>query len=349
MSNLHKLYVLGHPVAHSKSPIMHNALYYELGLDWEYALMDCKCEEDARKFIRAGDYLGLNVTTPYKPLAYECAGERGAHETAVLAQGANVLVRGGDGDCEVISVDRTDGNVHAHADAGFNPMYAFNVDGLGCVRALMREGIDIRKQRVMICGTGPTSLSIMAAVLQAGAPRVALLGRDENRAKNVLDAWRFRKKTLTIYKSPNNSNICLDSMLGFMPEKHNVKNDRAVNSGESSVDNKRIVAGSYSAHARDILNATLIIDATPLGMNAGDPTPFDPAFISPGTCVFDVVYGHGKTALERATLGAGAKYTDGEGMLVAQATLSAQIFMDSQGVSKPDFGDAFEIMEDALA
>ena len=33
-----RLYILGHPVAHSKSPVMYNALYERLGLPWTYAL-----------------------------------------------------------------------------------------------------------------------------------------------------------------------------------------------------------------------------------------------------------------------------------------------------------------------
>ena len=35
-----RLYILGHPVAHSKSPVMYNALYERLGLPWAYALAD---------------------------------------------------------------------------------------------------------------------------------------------------------------------------------------------------------------------------------------------------------------------------------------------------------------------
>ena len=38
-----RLYILGHPVAHSKSPVMYNALYERLGLPWTYALADYAC------------------------------------------------------------------------------------------------------------------------------------------------------------------------------------------------------------------------------------------------------------------------------------------------------------------
>ena len=46
-----KLYVLGHPVAHSKSPVMYNAVYAKLGFPWEYGLIGeaCARREHPRK------------------------------------------------------------------------------------------------------------------------------------------------------------------------------------------------------------------------------------------------------------------------------------------------------------
>ena len=64
-----RLYILGHPVAHSKSPVMYNALYERLGLPWTYALADYVELDDARAFLDARDFLSVNITTPYKPLA----------------------------------------------------------------------------------------------------------------------------------------------------------------------------------------------------------------------------------------------------------------------------------------
>ena len=71
---MERLYVLGHPVAHSKSPVMHDAACRALGLDWEYGLMDCASEAEARKFLASGEWLACNVTMPYKPLALETGG-----------------------------------------------------------------------------------------------------------------------------------------------------------------------------------------------------------------------------------------------------------------------------------
>ena len=87
-----KLYVLGHPVAHSKSPVMYNAVYGKLGFPWEYRLMDCKTPAEAKAFLAARDFLSINITTPYKPEALAAATARAA--SAKLAHGANILVRG---------------------------------------------------------------------------------------------------------------------------------------------------------------------------------------------------------------------------------------------------------------
>ena len=50
-----KLYVLGHPVSHSKSPVMYNAVYEKAGLPWHYGLMDVPTVPEAETFLAARD------------------------------------------------------------------------------------------------------------------------------------------------------------------------------------------------------------------------------------------------------------------------------------------------------
>ena len=132
-----RLYLLGHPIAHSLSPAMYNAVYERLGLPWRYDLADCATEAEAQSFVDARDFLSINITTPYKPLAYQAATAKAA--TAKLAQGANVLVKKG------------------------NALIGFNTDGQGCVSYLERTGFSFAGKRVAVCGTGPTALSILHA------------------------------------------------------------------------------------------------------------------------------------------------------------------------------------------
>ena len=60
--------LLGQPVNHSLSPVMHNAAYEEMGLDWCYLAMPCDKEniEKATRALRFLDCKGLNVTIPHK-------------------------------------------------------------------------------------------------------------------------------------------------------------------------------------------------------------------------------------------------------------------------------------------
>ena len=60
--------LLGQPVSHSLSPIMHNAAYEEMGLDWCYMAIPCNKSDITQiiKTLRLINCKGLNVTIPHK-------------------------------------------------------------------------------------------------------------------------------------------------------------------------------------------------------------------------------------------------------------------------------------------
>ena len=284
-----QLYVLGHPVAHSKSPAMHNALYRELGLNWRYDLKDAPAEADALAFLEEGAFLGINITMPYKPHAFRAAAVQ--DPSAVLAQGANVLV---------------------HEPRG---LACYNTDGLGCVAYLESAGAQFAGASVMVCGTGPTSLSIMHAAAKQGAERVTLVGRSAQKTQAVLESY--------LQRLAQTADATLAHKTQFLPADYS---------------QAQAVAGS----------ANIVVDATPLGMKEGDPAPFSTEFLHEGQFVFDVVYGHGETALARGAKAAGAAFADGSGMLAGQAVLGAQLFLRAAGVEADfSFSWAFAIMAQA--
>lgn len=299
-----KNFILGHPVAHSKSPAMYNALYARLGLPWSYDFMDCPTVEQAERFVAARGFRSINVTTPYKPLAFEAATVRAS--SAKLAKGANVLVAKGDA------------------------LIAYNVDGQGCIGFLERAGVDFSEARVVVCGTGPTALSILHAAALAGAAEVTMVGRDKERSRAVLEEYASMFATLA------------STAIG-MP----AANERHLSFGQA-YDHVSLKFGSYTTSTRAIAAADVVIDATPLGMKQGDPAPFDVDLIGSDQVVFDVVYGHGETALVSAARAAGAAAFDGAGMLVAQAVATAGIVCDIAGVDMSlSFDEAFRLMADA--
>lgn len=300
-----RLYILGHPVAHSKSPVMYNALYGKLGLPWSYGFADFAEVDQARAFVDAREYLSINITTPYKPLAFESATRKAA--SAKIAQGANVLVRKGD------------------------ELIGFNTDGDGCVKFLELAGVNFKGKRVVVCGTGPTALSILHACAIAGADVLLLLSRDKERARRVLEGYIERFGLL--------ANATID----FPAAKEGHRSFR------EAYEKPAFKFGSYDTSRGALGSADIVINATPVGMKPDDPAPFDTSLLGPGQVVFDAVYASGETKLISDAKAAGCKAAyNGGGMLVAQAVATALILSDIEEVEIPyTEAEIFNLMADA--
>ena len=270
--------LIGDPVAHSLSPVMHNALYQELGKvkwpfsRWHYSAVRCASEEEAAhqiNLVRTGRYRGMNITMPYKKLAATCADF--ADAAVIAAGGANVLVR----DEEL-------------------KLCAYNTDGRGAVRAIERvTDTPLADARVLICGTGPTSLAIATASAQAGAREVTLLSRDEAKALSCVNRIRT-----------------------------------SIEPHEASVLHGR----NYAQVDMLVPRADVIVDATPRGMHPDDEAIIDTKLLHKGQVVLDTVYGHGETALLAGAWRQGAICMDGLEMLIEQAALSVEIWADAMAL-----------------
>ncbi|PDP86395.1 shikimate dehydrogenase [Glycomyces fuscus] len=158
--------VLGSPVAHSLSPVLHNAAYAAMGLDdWSYGLHECG-EEGLAPFLSGlgGEWAGLSLTMPLKRRAMELADE--VSGPALQAGGANTLVR----------------------RAG--EWHASNTDVAGIAEALAEAGADAPRSAVIL-GAGATAASALVALRRLGltAP-VTVLARDTARAGQVAAAAR---------------------------------------------------------------------------------------------------------------------------------------------------------------
>ncbi|TQN31269.1 shikimate dehydrogenase [Haloactinospora alba] len=159
--------VLGSPVEHSLSPVLHRAAYTELGLsrEWSYERIEC-AETELAGFVRECDHTwaGLSLTMPLKRVALELAEE--VHEPASYVGGANTLVFEG-GRC-----------------------HAYNTDVAGIVAALREAGIQ-RVRSATVLGGGATAASAVAALAGLGATdtgALTLLARDPNRARGAVQA-----------------------------------------------------------------------------------------------------------------------------------------------------------------
>ena len=154
--------LVGHPVAHSRSPAIHAAFARAAGIELDYVLLDAEPAGFAarvRAFFDAGG-AGLNVTLPHKPAAVALADESGG--AARRAGVANVLTRLDDG-----------------------RLRADNVDGLGFVRDLHRVGADPAGASVLLLGAGGAAAGLLPALLAAGVASVDIRNRTAARARDL--------------------------------------------------------------------------------------------------------------------------------------------------------------------
>jgi len=137
--------VIGHPIEHSLSPVMHNSVFKHLGLGYEYLKFDVH-PKDLGKFIencKENNFIGLNVTIPHKISVIRFLDK--ISEEARLINAVNTIK----------FEDKT--------------AIGFNTDGLGCVRALLEWIEEIKGKRILVLGAGGASRAISFQLAIEGA------------------------------------------------------------------------------------------------------------------------------------------------------------------------------------
>jgi shikimate dehydrogenase len=132
--------VLGKPIAHSLSPMLHRAAYVALGLaGWRYSAIECAEDELARVLAEHPDAAGFSCTMPLKRAVLRVAASASPVATAIGA--ANTLLP---------------------TSAGW---HAENTDWIGIRRSLLERGL--RPRRVIVLGAGGTAQAALAALAPA--------------------------------------------------------------------------------------------------------------------------------------------------------------------------------------
>ena len=159
--------VAGAPVAHSLSPLIHNAWLAAAAIDGVYVAFSPAPDgfPAFARGLRGGAVRGLNVTVPFKEAALAIADRKS--ERALRAGAANLLI-----------FDR-DGTIAAD-----------NTDGLGLMAALAEQspGFDVTAGAAVILGGGGAARGAAAALLDAGALEIRLINRTTARAEAIVQA-----------------------------------------------------------------------------------------------------------------------------------------------------------------
>ncbi|MGO8672355.1 MAG: shikimate dehydrogenase [Capsulimonadaceae bacterium] len=159
--------VWGHPVAHSRSPAMHNAALRELGLDWIYVPFDVAPEKvaDAVRAVRGLDMVGVNVTVPLKERVI--AGLDFVDEAAARIASVNTI----------------------HNDGGV--LRGYSTDGPGFMRSLSALGWRSTGRIVCLLGAGGSARAVAFALADRGN-RVLIVNRTPQRANNLAEEINTR-------------------------------------------------------------------------------------------------------------------------------------------------------------
>lgn len=157
--------VIGDPVSHSLSPVLHNAAFRAAGLDWVYVALPVIAGEAAQALeaMRTLGIEGLSVTMPHKEaVAASLEGE--------LSDAARKLA--------AVNCVRREGRT----------LIGENTDGRGFVDSLRHEmGIDPADSVVAVVGAGGAGRSVVLALRDAGVGRILLLNRNRARAEQALE------------------------------------------------------------------------------------------------------------------------------------------------------------------
>lgn len=261
--------LIGTPVGHSGSPAMYNYSFQKTGLDNAYLAYDIPLEktEEAVQALRVLGCKGFNVTMPCKTKVAELVDE--LSDAAKLIGACNTVV------CK-------DGK-----------LYGNNTDGMGFVRNLKENGVDVKGKKITIMGAGGAATAVQVQSALDGAAKISIFNRDDE-----------------FYANAERTQAKIKEML---PEC-----DVNVYHLE---DTEKLYA--------EIKDSDILVNATKVGMKPLDGQSLieDTSAFRPDLIVADVVYNPKETKFVQDAKAAGCKVAvGGIGMLLWQGAAAFKLF-----------------------
>jgi len=254
--------LIGYPVEHSKSPLMHNAAFQFLGLDFVYLLFSVKPShlKEAIMGLRASNVVGANVTIPYKEEVMKYLDEITPEAKFIGA---------------VNTIHNREGK-----------LIGYNTDGQGFITSLLTDGkVKLEGQKVFLLGAGGAGKAVAVKLAERGVERLVITDKIVKRTETLVGKLRENIPDCPVY--------------AIFP------------------DDKEF--------AKTLLGSTLLVNATPVGMNEGDPCVVDPEYLHKDLFIYDVIYNR-ETPLIEAAKKRGLKALGGIGMLIHQGAASFEIW-----------------------
>lgn len=175
-----KLYgLIGHPVEHSLSPLIHNYAFNSLNLNCVYTVFDVLPEklEEAVKGVKALGIRGVNVTVPHKEKIIEYLDV--VSEEALKIGAVNTVVNEG------------------------GILKGYNTDVYGFIDSLIEAGEKIERRKAVVLGAGGASKAVCVALALDGIDSIIVANRSVERAKDLSEYIKKEFKIPCDYCSIN--------------------------------------------------------------------------------------------------------------------------------------------------
>ena len=259
--------LMAYPIRHSSSPAMHNEAFAYLGLDYAYLAFEVDTDtlEDAGKGLRALKMVGSNVSMPNKTVVHKYLDE--LSPAAELCGAVNTIVN-------------DNGKLIGHI-----------TDGIGYMKALKDNDIDVIGKKMTIVGAGGAATAIEVQAALDGVAEMSIF--------NVRDKfWANAEETVKKINERTNCKVTLYDLADL---------DKL----------KEEIADSY-----------LFANATGMGMKPLEGQTYipDKSFFRPDLIVTDVVYAPRETAMLKMAKEVGCKTMNGLGMMLFQGAAAFEMW-----------------------
>jgi shikimate dehydrogenase len=190
--------LIGHPVAHSFSPALHNHLYGQLGLDMAYLAFDVQPEyvSSAVDGLSALGFIGFNITIPHKEAVYRLL-DRVDHEAEMIGAVNTVKIEDG-------------------------ILTGYNTDGQGFIQNLNHSGIRVQGKKTVLLGAGGSARSIGIYLAKAEPESIQIVNRTYQRADTlagIINDYKGFILAHAVKDIPKDADIIINTTnLGMWPD-----------------------------------------------------------------------------------------------------------------------------------
>ncbi len=166
--------VVGYPIKHSLSPMLHNGWIKELGIDAAYIPLLIAPDDfkDAISGLKKSGFRGLNITLPHKETAYQICDE--LDESALATNAVNTIV---------FKDSKT---------------YGYNTDCYGFTQGLLRnsEAFNAANKKAIVLGAGGAARAVIHALKEVGYGHITVFNRTGEKAKQIADKFSINYDSL---------------------------------------------------------------------------------------------------------------------------------------------------------